>query len=67
MGAGTQTPQPADAPSCLVVLNIEDGKELWRRPLAGTPVRDGLAVDAKGRVFVALDDGRVLGFASEVK
>jgi len=35
---------------------------LWERPLPAEPQRWGIAVDAAGRVTVALRDGRVLCF-----
>ena len=41
-----------------------DGQTLWRQPLGGEPVRWGIAVDAAGRIFVALRDGRIRCFAA---
>ncbi|MBM4041825.1 MAG: hypothetical protein FJ290_25285, partial [Planctomycetes bacterium] len=37
-----------------------DGAELWAHPLPGEPVRWGIALDAKGRIVVALRTGQVL-------
>jgi outer membrane protein assembly factor BamB len=38
---------------------LADGTELWSQPLAAEPVRWGIAVDAQGRVIVALRNGQV--------
>ncbi len=38
------------------------GEPLWEQALPAEPQRWGIAVDAAGRVVVALRDGRVLGF-----
>ena len=51
-----------NAPFALISLKIQDGKEIWSQEMPGAPVRDGLAVDAGGRVFLTLEDGRVLCF-----
>jgi outer membrane protein assembly factor BamB len=45
-----------------LVARSDDEADLWVRPLPGEPVRWGLAVDAEGRVFVTLRDGRVVCF-----
>ncbi len=37
-----------------------DGVELWAHPLPAEPVRWGIALDAKGRIVVALRSGQVL-------
>jgi len=39
-------------------------KPLWVQPLPGPPVRWAVAIDAHGRIFVTLRDGRVVGFAA---
>ena len=46
----------------LVAQEPAAGKPLWRQPLADEPVRWGIAVDAEGRVVVALRNGQVLCF-----
>ncbi len=46
----------------IVVLNLEDGKLLWSKPLPSAPVSYGLAVDRDGRILVTLEDGRILCF-----
>jgi outer membrane protein assembly factor BamB len=54
--------RPAEGNFGLTALRIEDGMELWQQGIPAAPVRDGLALDSKGRVFVALEDGRILCF-----
>jgi len=46
----------------IVVLNLQDGKMLWSKPLPSAPVPWGLAVDRDGRIVVTLEDGQVLCF-----
>jgi len=47
----------------LAAFQLGDGKELWRLPVEGRVVRDGLAIRADGTAVVSLENGRVLGFA----
>lgn len=44
----------------IVALDLQDGKELWARPLPSAPVPWGLAVNRDGRAVVTLEDGQVL-------
>jgi outer membrane protein assembly factor BamB len=46
----------------LVARNQAGDTEMWTQPLPAEPVRWGLAVDAEGRVIVALRGGQVLCF-----
>jgi outer membrane protein assembly factor BamB len=48
--------------SFLAAVNIEDGSELWRHELPAPAVKGGAAIDHQGRVFVALQDGRLLSW-----
>jgi outer membrane protein assembly factor BamB len=48
--------------SKIVVLNLQDGKMLWSKPLPSPPVPWGLAVDRDGRIIVTLKDGQVICF-----
>jgi len=51
---------PAEEPKpFLAAIDIEGGKNVWSIPLDTHVVRGGVAVDAGGRVFVSLEDGRV--------
>ncbi len=50
--------------SFLVALNLKDGTAVWRQPLPGPVVKSGTAVDHTGRIFVALEDGRIVAFSA---
>jgi hypothetical protein len=50
--------------SFLAAVSIEDGSQLWRKELPAAVVRAGSAVDHRARIFVSLEDGRVLCFAT---
>ncbi|MBN2022318.1 MAG: PQQ-binding-like beta-propeller repeat protein [Pirellulales bacterium] len=47
----------------VAALALDDGRVLWRHDLPDRPIQWGLALDAQGRVFVALDDGRYVALA----
>jgi len=51
-----------DGPGWLLMATKLDGSELWTQPLPAEPVRWGLALDAAGRIAVALQGGQVLCF-----
>ncbi len=48
-----------DKDSFLTAMSIENGAEIWRKPLPGAAVKDGLAVDHRGRIFVSLRNGEI--------
>lgn len=51
---------PADSPDVfLVALRIADGSIVWKEQLPAEVVRDGVATDAQGRIYVSLIDGSV--------
>jgi len=47
----------------LAALSLADGKVLWKHALPAAPSGWGLARDKEGRIYVSLQDGRVLCFA----
>ena len=49
----------------LSVINIKDGKDVWRKPLPALPVKGGMAVDHQGRIYVSLENGQLLCFAAK--
>jgi outer membrane protein assembly factor BamB len=51
---------PGGGGASLTALSIEDGAPRWRFALPEPAVRDGLAVDAGGRIYAALSSGAVL-------
>jgi outer membrane protein assembly factor BamB len=58
------TPEATGTASAWVLkaLDPKDGRMLWNHPLPGEPVRWAIAVDAQGRVIVAMRNGQVLCF-----
>jgi len=52
----------ANRPWTLVAQSVADNSRLWEQPLPAEPVRWGIAVDAEGRVLVALRNGQVVCF-----
>ena len=47
----------------IAALNLQDGAPLWNYALPAPAAYWGLALDGQGRLFVTLDDGRVLCLA----
>jgi outer membrane protein assembly factor BamB len=47
----------------LVAIKISDGTDAWSHALPSDAVKGGTAVDANGRVFVALENGQLWCFA----
>jgi hypothetical protein len=68
--AGTQIPprfpgKPWPKPpydQFLAAMKMDDGTDIWNEKLPGQVVRGGVSLDHTGRIFVALEDGQVLGF-----
>ena len=56
------TEQKPDAPF-LVAMKIQDGTDAWLQLLPANAVKGGTSLDADGRVYVALENGRLLCFA----
>ena len=46
--------------SSLAAIRIKDGTVLWRKELSAPVVKGGVAVDSKGRIVVALDNGKIV-------
>jgi len=59
------TGHPDDKPQepFLLALNIKDGKDIWKERLPSVAVKDGIAMDRAGRIFVALENGQLLCFS----
>ncbi|UCE50246.1 MAG: PQQ-binding-like beta-propeller repeat protein, partial [Phycisphaerales bacterium] len=62
--AGSQTSSANRTSYSLAAVSVEDGSQLWRKELPAAVVKAGTAVDHKARIFVSLEDGRVLCFAA---
>lgn len=49
----------------LVATNIKDGSDAWIERLPALAVKGGSAIDAKGRIYVSLENGALLCFTGE--
>jgi outer membrane protein assembly factor BamB len=49
----------------LVALALDDGRPLWREPLPAMPVQSGIAIDAAGRIVVAIEDGETIVYGAK--
>ena len=49
----------------LVAIKIKDGADAWRHALPADAVKGGTAIDAEGRLFVALENGQLWCFAGQ--
>ena len=58
-----QTASQDVAGSFLAAVDIESGSPIWREELPAPVVKGGTALDHKARIFVSLEDGRVLSLA----
>lgn len=64
LAAGQSGPQSERDKNCfLTVIQLGDGAEVWKKKLSGAAVKDGVAVDHKGRIFVTLRNGEIQCFA----
>jgi hypothetical protein len=49
-----------DVTSSLAAIRIKDGTSLWRKELSAPVVKGGVAIDSKGRIVAALENGKVV-------
>lgn len=61
--AGLRIDDRGKRAAALTALRLKDGSVLWTKPLPAEPVTWPFAIDAEGRIFVSLRDGRVVCFA----
>jgi outer membrane protein assembly factor BamB len=61
-GLDRRSKDPRDIVPAICAVSLVDGKPMWKMPLPATPTAWGLALDADGRMFVTLMDGRVVAF-----
>ena len=52
------------SPYAIAALAVEDGELIWTKSLRAMPTAWAIALDAAGRIVVALEDGRVCCFAA---
>ena len=57
-------PDEKEDAASLGVLRIEDGTELWSETLPAVAVKGGLAIDARQRVFVSLENGELCCYSA---
>ena len=60
--AAGQRPTSGGLGCFLAAVNVEDGSELWREKLPAPAVKAGAAIDHQARIFVSLQDGRLLAW-----
>ncbi len=60
-------PDEAPEQAFLAAMTIEDGKDAWLQPLPANAVKGGAAVDGTGRIFVSLENGRLMCFKPATK
>ena len=55
---------PANKPGAafLALMDIESGKDIWRKGLQSLPVKGGTAVTGNGRIYASLEDGSLICF-----
>ncbi|MBM83690.1 MAG: hypothetical protein CMJ78_24285 [Planctomycetaceae bacterium] len=53
---GLTTKSVKNAPYQLVAYSKQDGKQIWRHDLEGTPKLDGMAINANGQIIIAFAD-----------
>jgi outer membrane protein assembly factor BamB len=58
-GHSAQTPEQP----FLAAMNIADGSDAWLQRLPADAVKGGAAIDHAGRIFVSLENGRLLCYA----
>lgn len=51
--------------SFLAAINIDDGTDVWVHELPADAVKGGMAIDASGRVFVAMENGELWCFSDQ--
>jgi len=53
---------PANQPGAafLTLMDIESGKDIWKRELPALPVKGGTAVTGNGRIYASLENGSLI-------
>jgi outer membrane protein assembly factor BamB len=61
----TGHPDQSPEKSFLVAINIKDGSDQWIRDLPADAVKGGMSIGADGRVYISLENGKLVSFKSE--
>jgi len=62
--AAGHTGQDGKDTSFLAAISVEDGSDLWAKPLPGPVVKGGTAINHRGQIFVSLENGQIIAFAA---
>jgi len=62
--AAGQSGSPETSEAFLAAVNIEDGSDIWQRPLPACVVKGGVAMDSSGRILLCLEDGQIICLAA---
>ncbi len=57
-------PDNAPQQAFLTSIDIQTGTDVWSETLPGVAVKGGIAIDARGRIFVATENGHLLCYGS---
>ena len=49
----------------LASINVKDGTDAWIQELPADAVKGGTAIDQSGRIYVSLENGKLLCFEPE--
>jgi outer membrane protein assembly factor BamB len=63
----TGHPDAAPKKPFLAALDIKTGKTLWEQALPSEAVKGGTAMDAAGRIYVALENGQLLCYQAKAE
>jgi outer membrane protein assembly factor BamB len=59
----TGHPDPSPDDTFLVAINVKDGTDAWIEKIPAEAVKGGTAIDRQGRIYVSLENGKLLCFA----
>jgi outer membrane protein assembly factor BamB len=63
--AAGHTGDDAGGSSFLAAVQLDTGADIWLEKMPGPVVKGGTAIDHQGRIFVSLENGKVLAFAAQ--
>ena len=63
--AAGHTGDAAGGSSFLAAVQLDTGADVWLQELPGPVVKGGTAIDYQRRIYVSLENGKVLAFATQ--